>query len=173
MAQQTVNDALRRYLEDAIAAEQNFETQLRTFARESDQPAVKAVFEQHAEETQRQHERLTARLSALGGHPSGVKSFLAHVFGMAPKAAQLGHDEAEKSTQDLMMAYAVEHSEIAMYESMAVAAAAAGDIETERLAREIQQEERRAAEKVWNLIAPSARDSFAKITTGGAERRAA
>ena len=80
------------------------------------------------------------------------------------QAAQLGHDEAEKGTQDLIMAYAVEHSEIAMYEALAVAASAAGDTETERLAREIQQEERRAAEKVWALISPSARDSFLKVT---------
>jgi ferritin-like metal-binding protein YciE len=175
MAQQTPVEALARYLEDAIAAEQNFETQLRMFAKESDQAEVKQAFEMHADETRLQHERLTARLAELGGKPSGVKSFLAHLFGNAPKAAQLGHDPAEKSTQDLVMAYAVEHSEIAMYESLAVAAAAAGDTVTETLARQIQQEERRAAEIVWNLLPLSARDSFLKVTTGAGvnERQAA
>jgi ferritin-like metal-binding protein YciE len=127
---------------------------------------VQQVFAQHAEETRLQHERLTARLEALGGKPSGLKSFMANMFGFAPKTAQIGHDEAEKGTQDLIMAYAVEHSEIAMYEALAVAAATVGDTETEGLARQIQQEERRAAELVWNLIAPSARDSFTKVTLG-------
>jgi len=164
MAQQTAGDIIRRYLSDAIAAEKNFENQLRAFANETDQGPVQQLFAQHADETRRQHERLTVRLQALGGEPSAMKTFFANLFGFAPKAAQLGHDEAEKGTQDLVMAYAVEHSEIAMYEALAVAASAAGDTETERLARDIQQEERRAAEKVWALISPSARDSFLKVT---------
>ncbi|MES4793039.1 MAG: hypothetical protein C4321_08690 [Chloroflexota bacterium] len=44
---------------------------------------------------------------------------------MTPKLGQVGHDEAERVTQDLMAAYAVECSELAMYESLATAAAAA------------------------------------------------
>jgi ferritin-like metal-binding protein YciE len=63
-----------------------------------------------------------------------------------------------------MIAYAVENSEVAMYEALATAAAAAGDVETERLAREIQQEEQRTAQKVWDMIAPMARESFLKVT---------
>jgi len=166
MAQQPVGDVIRRYLQDAIAAEKAFETQLRTFAKETDQGAVRQLFEMHADETRRQHELLTARLEALGGSSSGLKTFFANLFGNAPKLGQIGHDEAEKGTQDLIAAYAVENSEIAMYEALATAAAAAGDTPTEQLAREIQQEERRAAEKVWDLIAPSARDSFLKVTGG-------
>src|SRR3712207_6659854 len=122
MAQQAAGDVIRRYLQDAIAAEQNFENQLRVFAREIDQPLARQLFEQHAEETRRQHERLTARLEVLGGGPSTIKSFLANLFGTLPKAGQLGHDEAEKGTQDRMVAYAVENSEVAMYEALATAA---------------------------------------------------
>ena len=164
MAHENPRDVLKRYLEDAIAAESNFEDQLRTMANEGDQSEPQRLFAQHAEETHLQYERLVARLHALGGTPSTVKSFMAHVFNLAPKTAQLGHDSAEKSTQNLMVAYAVENSEVAMYESLANAAAAAGDTETEQLAREIQAEERRTAEKVWSAIAPSARESFQKLT---------
>jgi len=173
MAQQETMDAIRRYLQDAIAAEKNFETQLRTFAKEIDQGAAQQVFLQHADETRGQHERLTARLGALGGSPSGMKTFFANLFGNLPKLAQIGHDEAEKGTQDLIAAFAVEHSEIAMYEAMATVASVAGDTITEQLAREIQQEERRAAEKVWDLIVPSARDSFLRVTGGQKTARAA
>lgn len=164
MAEQAPQDVIRRYLSDAVAEESNSEDQLRAFAKESDQSAAKALFEQHADETARQHQRLKDRLEALGGATSGTKSFLSHLLGFSPKLAQLGHDDAEKSTQDLMMAYAVESSEIAMYEALFVAASEAGDTVTAQLAREIQQEEKAAAEKVWNLLASSARDSFLRVT---------
>ncbi len=59
-----------------------------------------------------------------------------------------------------MMAYAVENAEIAMYESLAVAAHAIGDTETEQLARSIQQQEKQTAEKVWIQIAPAAKISI-------------
>ncbi|MFN3649624.1 MAG: DUF892 family protein [Armatimonadota bacterium] len=173
MANEAPMEAIRRYLQDAIAAEKHFEGQLRTNAKDAEQPEIKRLFEQHAEETRMQHERLTARLETLGGSPSGMKSFMANLFGMAPKAAQMGHDAAERGTQDLIMAYAVEQSEIAMYEALIVAADAAGDQETAQLAREIQQQERRTAERVWDLVAPAARQSFMKVTGTGREARRA
>lgn len=82
---------------------------------------------------------------------------------MVPKAAQLGHDESERSTQDLMMGFAVENSEIGMYECLATFAADAGGTITEQLARDIQAEERRAAEKMWNALPASARSTYDKI----------
>jgi ferritin-like metal-binding protein YciE len=173
MAQQAPVEVIQRYLEDAIAAEQNFENQLRAFAKESTYENARALFEQHAEVTRTQHERLSARLTALGGKPSGLKSFMANMFGFAPKTAQMGHSEAEKTTQDLIMAYAVENSEVAMYEALAVAASAAGDTATESLAREIQREEQQTARMVWDLIDPIARDSFLRVTSGEQVRRAA
>jgi ferritin-like metal-binding protein YciE len=160
---ESMQDVVNRYLEDAIAAEKNFETQLLGFAKEGEQSHVQRLFAQHADETRTQYERLTARLEALGGSTSTAKSFLAHVIGMSPKTAQVGHDEAERSAQDLMIAYAVENAEVAMYESLATGAAEAGDSETEKLARTIQQEERQTAEKVWMLLAPSARETFRKL----------
>lgn len=166
MANETPKEVISRYLEDAIAAERNFEDQLIGMSKEADLPEVKQLFAKHAEETRRQHERLTARLESLGGSPSTTKSFLAHVFGFAPKTAQLGHEKAERTTQDLMIAFSVENSEIAMYEAMAVAAAAAGDRETEQLAREIQAEERRTAELVFAQIPISSRQAFRHVTEG-------
>lgn len=151
------------YLVDAIAAEKSFETQLKGFAKENEGSEAALLFAQHATETKGQYERLTARLEELGGSPSMMKSFLAHVFNFAPKAAQIGHDPSEKLTQDLMMAYAVENAEIAMYESLSVAARAIGDTATEKLALSIQQEEKQTAEKVWAQIAPAAKQSIASL----------
>ncbi len=168
MSTESSRDVIKRYLEDAIAAERNFETQLKTFSKEGEQTPVQNLFAEHAVETKRQYERLTARLEALGGSPSTVKSFFAHIFNFAPKAAQLGHDAAEKNSQDLIIAFAIENSEIAMYEELAIVAGFAGDAETESLARSIQQEEKTAAQKVWNLIDASCKQTFMKITSNPA-----
>jgi len=165
---ETSTDVIKRYLEDAIAAEKSFETQLQGFANEGDNSAAKAAFHQHALETKQQYERLTARLEALGGSPSGAKSFLAHVFGLSPKAAQIGHEKEERTTQNLMMAYAVENSEVAMYEALATTADAAGDTQTASLARQIQAEEKTTAEKVWKLIPAAATEALQRLTSEGA-----
>ena len=167
MAETSV-EVVKRYLEDAIAAEKSFETQLQGFAKEGDNSAAKAAFQQHAAETKVQYERLTARLEALGGSPSGAKSLLANIFGLSPKAAQIGHEKEERTTQNLMMAFAVENSELAMYESLATVAEAAGDSETVSLARSIQQQEKETAEKVWKLLPSAALEAFERVTAGSA-----
>jgi ferritin-like metal-binding protein YciE len=161
---QTSNDVIRHYLEDAIAAEKSFETQLQAFARQGDDEEVEAVFAIHAAETRRQYERLTARLQQLGGSVSTAKSFFAHIFGLAPKPAQVGHAPEERTTQNLVMAFTVENSEYAMYEALAAAAEAAGDTTTETLAREIQAEEKQTAEKIWRFIPSRAKIAFNLLT---------
>ena len=159
---------IKSHLADAIAAEKSFETQLRGFAGEGSSDQVHGLFLQHAEETRVQYERLTHRLEELGGEPSEAKTFLAHLVGLSPKLAQLGHDTADRVTQNLIMAYAVENSEIAMYETLIAVAEAAGDEDTAALARSIQEEDRRTAEKVWKLISPWAATAFKKLA--GAEQ---
>jgi ferritin-like metal-binding protein YciE len=155
---------LRRYLQDAIAAERNFETQLNNMSGEGSNVAARTLFAKHAEETQSQYQRLEARLNALGGSPSGFKTIMAHLFSMLPKSAQMGHDDSEIATQNLIIGYATENAEIAMYEALASIAAAAGDLQTEQLAREIQEEERHAAKMIWDFIANCAQESYGRIS---------
>lgn len=164
-----MENPIPRYLEDAIAAERSFETQLRGFADEVTSETAKNAFATHALETKQQYELLTERLKALGGSPSGLKSLMAHLFNMAPKTAQIGHEPEERTTQDLMMAYAVENSEVAMYESLIIAAESVDDTETAALARSIQSQEKETAEKVWRLIAPSAAQAYMKLKASAGE----
>lgn len=152
------------YLQDAIAAEKSFEDQLVAFSKEGNDEAAQAVFARHAQETRTQYERLTARLHEIGGSTSFVKSLLARFFSLSPKVAQAGHDASERMTQNLMMGYSVENSEIAMYEVLAAVAGAAEDRETEKLVLDIQQQERETAEKVWQFIGPAARRSIRELT---------
>jgi ferritin-like metal-binding protein YciE len=165
----TATELIRAYLEDAIAAERNFETQLRAFAKEGDDPVAQSLFSEHADETRVQYDRLQARLNALGGSPSGFKSMLAHMIGMLPKAAQIGHEKEERTVQNLMMAYTVECSETAMYEALATVARQAGDMETETLARTIQQEERTTGDKIWAHLPVASRIAFNRIVGDSTE----
>lgn len=151
------------YLEDAEAAERNFEDALMTFAHAGEQNEVKNFFQFASNRAKTQHERLEARLRALGGSPSTAKSLLAHMLAFTPTVAQVGHEPAEKNTQHLMICVAAASAEMAMYESLATVASACGDAETERLARELQAEERDDYEKSWNLLKPSALASFRTV----------
>jgi ferritin-like metal-binding protein YciE len=88
---------------------------------------------------------------------------LAHFFAVAPKTAQIGHEEEERTTQNVMMAFAVENSELAFYEALALTADAAGDSTTAALAREIQKEEKATADKLWKLLPGVATDAFFRV----------
>jgi ferritin-like metal-binding protein YciE len=161
-------EVIVRYLEDAEAAERNFEDTLLTFSNTGEQNAVKSLFEAASRKATTQHERLEARLRELGGTPSTAKSLLAHVLAMAPTLAQVGHEGVEKNTQHLIACIAAASAEIAMYESLANVAAAAGDTKTESLARELQKEEKEDYDQCWALLRPSALSAFETVVSRSA-----
>jgi ferritin-like metal-binding protein YciE len=160
------NDVLKRYLVDAIAAERSFESQLRSFAGEGDDQEVQGLFLRHADETRSQHARLAARLEQLGGSTSLAKELLAQFLSHAPAAAKLTHTAEERIVQNLVIAFSVESSECALYESLATVANALGDTTTEKLARAIQDEERRTAEAIWHFLPSRSKIAFNILTAG-------
>jgi ferritin-like metal-binding protein YciE len=160
------NDAVRHYLQDLVAAEQSFEGQFRAFSQEGDDDEVQAVFASHAEETRRHAERLKERLARLGGEASAAKGFWARVLESAPKLAQPGHVTEERTVQNLISAFALENSECAMYEALAVVARAAGDAATESLAREQQAASAQVAQRVWRFITSRSKIAYNVLTAG-------
>ena len=166
MATTSSSELIQRYLQDAIASEKSFESQLRSMAEEGDNPRVQELFLSHADETKRQCDRLTSRLQVLGGSPSTAKSVLAHIFGSIPKVGQIGQKQEDRNTRNLIIAYAIEQSEVATYEALKVAAEAVGDIPTANLAEEIQREEQMAAQRIWNLVPAAARVSVERQPSG-------
>jgi ferritin-like metal-binding protein YciE len=167
---QTSVEVIKRYLEDAIAAEKSFEARLRDFAQAGDDAEVQAAFLAHAEETRLHHERLTHRLRALGGSPSAVKSFFDQLFSLTPKSVQLGHSlgesQDERIVENLVLAFALSNGERALCEALAAAAVAAGDEATEQLARDIQRQETEAAEELWHFLPSRAKIAFNLLTAG-------
>lgn len=159
-------DLIKRYVADANAIEKSFETQLHRFAKEIDDEAVKVVFQKHAAEAKQQQERLTARLHEMEGGASGVRGFFPHIFGLGLKSGQLGSGKEERATHQLTIAYAVENSLLAVYESLATMAEAAGDADTADLARRIQSETQLMAQEVWKLLPGVALATHARATAG-------
>ena len=166
MMKERAVDIIKRHLDDAIAAEKNSEAHLRGLLREGDHSDSQVLFKEHVDQTEGQRERLVARLQGLGGSPSAVKSFLVQLFSFSATPVQWAHEEEERNTQDLITAFAVEQGEIAMYEALATIASLVGDTETEKLARDFQEEEHQAAAKVWSLLGESARLGFLRVTSG-------
>lgn len=163
---ETSQQVICRYLKDAIAAEDGFESQLRDFAEEGDDEEVQSVFATHARQTASQIERLSTRLRALGEQPSRGKSVVANLLGLAPKAAQLVRPAEERLTQNLIQAFSIEMSECAMYEALLTVAKLAGDTETATLASAIAAEERETAEKLWHFLPSRSKIAFNILTIG-------
>ena len=78
---------------------------------------------------------------------------------------QAAHDTEDKTTQDLIKAYATEHLEVGMYSSLASYAEALGDQQTVHLAQQIMAEEKDAADKIYPLIAITAKAPLLKAQT--------
>jgi ferritin-like metal-binding protein YciE len=159
----SANALITRYLEEAITAGRSFEAQLRGFASDGDDEEVQATFATHADETHQQFERLTERLLTFGEKPSDGRSDLAQAVEAAPKLVGSGVAE-EHIAQNLITAYTIAMAECAMYEALATAASAAGDPETEQLARQIQEQEIKAAGKLWKFIPSRAKIAFNMLT---------
>jgi ferritin-like metal-binding protein YciE len=149
---ETTQERLVRYLNDAWATEKALVADLQDMSEKSDDPEVKALFAEHRTITHQQEEMLEARIRALGEEPSGGKGFLSQVAGKIGEALHKAHDDFDQTQQNLMKAFATENFECAMYESLAAFATEIGDTETAAMARQIMQQEKQAAELVWQHV---------------------
>jgi len=154
---ETPQERLLRYLDDAHAAEVGIEDMLRTAIDHTNSVQAKSAFQEHLAVTQNQAQRLEQRLIALGGKVSGGKGILNTIMGKVSDFVNMGHDEFDKSTQDIIKAYSVEHLEVGMYTSMKAYAEQLGDSETVALAERAISEEKEAAETLFPLISESAK----------------
>ncbi len=149
---ETPQDRLIRYIQDAHASEVGIVSVLNDLINDVDIPQVRAAFQEHLAVTESQAQRLEQRLLALGAHPSDGKGVLSKITGKLGDLMHISLDKDDKITQDLIKAFATEHLEIGMYESLISYSEAIGDSQTAQLARQIQSEEQEAADKIFPLI---------------------
>lgn len=147
------------YIDDAIALEASSITLLKDMIEDAISTQDAAMFREHLTQTELQKERLEERLHFFGREAGRniFKDLLNKAGAAATDMLHAAKNPHDKATRNLMEAYSVENLEVAVYEALYNAADEAGDTETARLARSIQDEEKAAAEKIWSRIATSAR----------------
>jgi ferritin-like metal-binding protein YciE len=128
------------WLRNAYAMEKQAETMLTAqVSRLENYPDVRTRIEQHLQETLSQQALLESCLTRLGTSPSLIKGMTGEMvaFGQAVGGMTMS-DEVVKGA---MSGYVFEHTEIAAYTALIVAARAAGDLETMRVCEQILPQE--------------------------------
>jgi ferritin-like metal-binding protein YciE len=152
-------------LSEAVSAERNFEARFRDFAKAASVDSeVQSVFTERAEQSRAHQNRLAARLADLGREPANGAGEVGSLADIIPKITQLAPPAEELVLQHLLAAYTIEAGGCAMYEAFATAARVVNDKFTEDLLREIQADERAAAEKIWRFLSSRSKIAFNMLT---------
>jgi ferritin-like metal-binding protein YciE len=155
MAITTPQSELVRHLEDAIAMEQAVIRSLHDMLPTTADAELRARFERHVGESERQAARLRGRLEAHGvSGESRLKDLAGQLGALVKGALDMARDTS--TARNARDAYVAEHMEIAGYELLERVARAAGDEETAEVARLNREEEQAMAEAIaatWDRVA--------------------
>ncbi len=157
-------ERLIRYLQDAHAAEVGVAKMLDDCIEDSDDVAIKELFEEHLKMNLTHREQIVQCLNKYDEKPSGGKSFVSSMMAKVSDLIQVGHDHPDKNTQNLIKAFAAEKMECGIYESLIAYAQAIGNEDVARVARTIQQQENQNADSIWPMISQYAVTALEKVT---------
>jgi ferritin-like metal-binding protein YciE len=145
-----LDEQLNKYLADAHAIEAQALQMLAVAPKIAGDDELAKAYTEHHEETQRQQERVEARLDARDSKPNLLKD-----AAMRLGAVNWGGFFAAQPDTPVKLAgfaYAFEHLEIGSYEQLRRVAERAGDGQTARAAEAILGEERHAAQTLWDAF---------------------
>jgi ferritin-like metal-binding protein YciE len=154
MGNQSLQDQLTKHIDEAIGMEQDVLRMLDAMIETTDDEEIKEELRQHKLVTERQSDRLRARLEAHGSEPSMVRE-AGGVLSALMKGV-LDVARTEKAGRNARDGYATEHMEIASYQLLERVAQRAGDEETAEVARQNRAEEEEMARKLdqrWDRFA--------------------
>lgn len=157
-------ERLVRYLQDAHAAEVGVAKMLDDCIEDSDDAAIKALFEDQLKMSLTHQEQIGKCLIKYGEQPNGGKSFVSSMMAKVSDLIQGGHDQPDKNTQNLIKALTAGNMESAIYESLIAYSQAIGEDDVVQVARAIQQEERQNAKRIWPMISQYAVTALEKVT---------
>ena len=146
---QTLYSFLLQETRFLLGAESEQATRMRELTEGITDPKLRAVFVEHAAETDNQIDRLEEILSAAGEEGDGETPVA--VDGMIEDAETLAEMELGATTQDVAIAAAarkMEHYEIGCYESAIAIAEQLGLQDVVEPLRQSLEEERRADQKI-------------------------
>ncbi|MGC4043146.1 MAG: DUF892 family protein [Armatimonas sp.] len=158
---ETPQQKVLRYIDDAIALESASITALKDMADDAKLPEEAALYQEHLKVSEQQKVHLEERMTALGGElkRNVLKDLMNSVGAAATDLLHAAKDDDEKATRNLMQCYAIESLEVSVYEALASAAEATGDAETAKLAAEIQKEEQQMQSAVFSRVKGSSKAS--------------
>ncbi|MBP3983405.1 ferritin-like domain-containing protein [Pseudoxanthomonas helianthi] len=150
------SDRLVAWLRQAYVMEREAEAMLSVQVRRIDHyPILARRLQQHLYETQEQARKLEACLARHGASVPSVKGATASF--MAAMHAACNTLVSDEVMRDVVVDYAFEHMEVAIYETLVVAAEAAEDLETRAVCLEIFEQERTMASWLVEHLESTAR----------------
>jgi ferritin-like metal-binding protein YciE len=152
----TFEDLFISELHDLYNAEEQVIDALSKMKEAASSEKLKEAFEEHLEETQRQHQRLEEVFAAVGVEPKGEKC--KGVEGLIKEGEKFMKNIKDSSVKDAALIAAsqrVEHYEIAGYGTVRTYAQMLGYDEAARLLQETLDEEGRTDEKLNELALSS------------------
>ena len=156
---------LRRLLANAVAFEQSGEQRWREFAATTgDDDEVRSLFEEGAASAILNGQRMGVRLAELGRLEDPDTGHFAAAFESASQVGQTARAPEEYLLHNLVLASAMKAECCALYRSVAIAAATAGDRQTEVLARDIGENEQNGLEKLRHLLPSRSKIAFNMLT---------
>jgi len=164
-----------QYLNEAHGAELALVRQLQAQIAMTPRGRYRTALEGHLEETRRHAERLDTRLGELGQGDNPLQAGLGAVESLIGQALALtktpldlvrGTGGEEKVLKNAKDSCAAEALEIATYTALARLASAAGDAETERLAKSLLRDEERMFDRLLKEI-PRLTDAVARVEFDG------
>jgi len=166
---ENTNEKAIRYLKDLHAAESGtadiFEGLSKDDDLEADLRSSAAGWYQH---TQSHQTAIQQRLQALGSDNSGTKDFINNVLSKASDILNIGHDDEDKLTQDLIKAYAAVSLNVGAYESLRAYSATIGDHDLSSFAEKGRSEDEGLAKDVLKAIGRKAPSAAGNATDTGA-----
>lgn len=148
----TPQENLMHWLRDAYAMErqQAIESTEKQLDRMKDYPELRAWVQDHLAKSEQQAERLKACIHRRGGDVSTLKGLAAKVVGNIQ--AITGFFASDEVVKTAIADYAFKYYEIGCYQSLATAAEAAGDRETQQVCEDIRREEEALAQRIAGLL---------------------
>ncbi len=159
------NEKTIRYLQDSHAAESGTAEIFEGHSRDNHLDAnLRQQAGQFLATTREQQRLIEGRIHALGGDTSNTKGFVNNLLSKASDLLNIGHDSADKLTQDLIKTFAAENLHIGAYESLRAYATTIGDAETAQLAVQLRKMDEGIAQEIFRAIGQSAPEAADKAT---------
>jgi ferritin-like metal-binding protein YciE len=167
----TLHEVLTDYVRDLYNAENQLVKALPKMAKAASTPELRAAFESHLEETERQVERLERVAEGLGIKPKGKTCHA--MKGLIEEGQEVISNTGDPAAKDAALigaAQKVEHYEIAAYGTARTFARVLGETLAAQLLQETLEEESAANEKLTAIAQSGLNEEAAEENAGDTPR---